>query len=48
MNVEWFISSREGRFGRLAHTLSMLEDDKDDNTTYVNPVHSDSTVSLTT
>lgn len=48
LNVEWFISSREGRFGPLARNLSILADDKEDNTTYLNPIQSDSTVSLTT
>lgn len=47
-NVEWFIRSRERRYGPLAGNLSMLEDDKKDGTTYLNPIQSDSTVKLTT
>ncbi|XP_060783509.1 cytochrome b-245 heavy chain-like [Neoarius graeffei] len=46
LNVEWFISSREGRFGPLARNLSILADDKEDNTTYLNPIQSDSTTPL--
>ncbi|KAL6480118.1 hypothetical protein MHYP_G00111510 [Metynnis hypsauchen] len=45
LNVEWYISSRHGRYGPLPGNLSMLEDedDNDHHTTFLNPVQSDST-----
>lgn len=48
LNVEWFIGSRHGLYGPLASNLSMLEDEQEDNTTFLNPIQSDSTVYLTT
>lgn len=46
LNVEWFIGCRHGLYGPLAGNLSMLEDETEDNTTYLNPIQSDSMVNL--
>ncbi|XP_030621946.1 NADPH oxidase 1 [Chanos chanos] len=43
LNVEWYNNSIRGEYDRLSTALSMLEDDPDDNTTYLNPIRSNST-----
>ncbi|XP_052010700.1 NADPH oxidase 1 isoform X2 [Xyrauchen texanus] len=42
LNVEWYSNSLEGRYGPLAEILSMLDDSTELNTTYLNPIRSDS------
>ncbi|XP_051514358.1 cytochrome b-245 heavy chain-like [Myxocyprinus asiaticus] len=43
LNVEWYSNSLEGRYGPLAGILSMLDDSTELNTTYLNPIRSNST-----
>uniref|UniRef100_A0A673GW38 Cytochrome b-245 heavy chain-like n=1 Tax=Sinocyclocheilus rhinocerous TaxID=307959 RepID=A0A673GW38_9TELE len=43
LNVEWYTNSFQGRYGPLAGNLSMLDDSRELNTTYLNPIRSNST-----
>uniref|UniRef100_A0A8C2D6L5 NADPH oxidase 1 n=1 Tax=Cyprinus carpio TaxID=7962 RepID=A0A8C2D6L5_CYPCA len=43
LNAEWYTNSFQGRYGPLATKLSMLGDSRELNTTYLNPVRSNST-----
>ncbi|KAG1930040.1 NADPH oxidase [Pimephales promelas] len=43
LNVEWYSNSLNGRYGPLAGNLSMLDDSRELNTTYLNPIRSSST-----
>uniref|UniRef100_A0A672T152 Cytochrome b-245 heavy chain-like n=1 Tax=Sinocyclocheilus grahami TaxID=75366 RepID=A0A672T152_SINGR len=43
LNVEWYTNSFQGRYGPLAENLSMLDDSRELNTTYLNPIRSNST-----
>lgn len=45
LNVEWYSNSMAGLYGPLASNLSMLGDSTKLNTTYLNPIRSNSTVS---
>ncbi|XP_052471103.1 cytochrome b-245 heavy chain isoform X1 [Carassius gibelio] len=42
-NAEWYTNSFQGRYGPLANKLSMLDDSRELNTTYLNPIRSNST-----
>ncbi|XP_056126294.1 NADPH oxidase 1 [Rhinichthys klamathensis goyatoka] len=43
LNVEWYSNSLDGRYGLVAGNLSMLDDSRQLNTTYLNPIRSSST-----
>uniref|UniRef100_A0A671MT17 Cytochrome b-245 heavy chain-like n=1 Tax=Sinocyclocheilus anshuiensis TaxID=1608454 RepID=A0A671MT17_9TELE len=43
LNVEWYTNSFQGRYGPLPENLSMLDDSRELNTTYLNPIRSNST-----
>ncbi|XP_073676678.1 NADPH oxidase 1 [Garra rufa] len=43
LNVEWYTNSLQGRYGPLAGNLSMLDDSPELNTTFLNPIRSNST-----
>lgn len=43
LNAEWYTNSFQGRYGPLAGNLSMLGDSHELNTTYLNPIRSNST-----
>uniref|UniRef100_A0A673M7P8 Cytochrome b-245 heavy chain-like n=1 Tax=Sinocyclocheilus rhinocerous TaxID=307959 RepID=A0A673M7P8_9TELE len=43
LNADWYTNSFQGRYGPLASKLSMLGDSRELNTTYLNPIRSNST-----
>ncbi len=45
LNAEWYTNSFQGLYGPLASNLSMLDDSRELNTTYLNPIRSNSMVS---